>query len=254
VGVLDRRIEALVKTLGDERARPDVRWVEDLAHATGAEVRRALLDLAGHAAELEAIHAEHRRGGREFYAQISAPFELYALVRLLRPKHVVEAGVSSGVSSAFFLLALRDNGSGRLHSIDLPVEQQGATLRRGESIVSVPPKRSSGWAVPGGLRRGWDLRIGPSEELLPPLVEELPSVDLFLHDDLHTPTHLTFELTALQTRLRGGSVVLADNTQWTGRAFDRFARSLGVPVLHRAGTDLVGLRVPGGPSRSAHPR
>ncbi|MCI4349535.1 MAG: class I SAM-dependent methyltransferase [Thermoplasmata archaeon] len=253
MAVLDRRIEALVKTLGDERARPDVRWVEELADATAAQVRRVLLDLVRHETELEAIRAEHRGGGREFYAQISAPFELYALARLLRPAHVVEAGVSSGVSSALFLLGLQDNGSGTLHSIDLPVQQREVTLRKGESIVSVPPKRSSGWAVPEKLRSGWDLRIGPSQELLPPLIEELPSVGLFLHDDLHTPTHLTFELTTIRARLHPGSVVLADNTQWTGKAFDRFARALGVPVLHRAGTDLVGLRVPESSPRVGHP-
>ncbi|HUI38631.1 MAG TPA: class I SAM-dependent methyltransferase, partial [Thermoplasmata archaeon] len=187
--------------------------------------------------------------GRSFYAQIRAPFELYALARLLRPAHVVETGVSSGVSSAHFLLALSENRYGRLHSIDLPVHQEGPVLRPGESEVSLPPERSPGWAVPAELAKGWDLRIGPAQKLLPRLLRELPKVDLFLHDDLHTPAHLTFELETLRAKLAPGAVALADNTRWTGTAFDRFARSLGVPVRRRRRSDLVGLRVeavPGG--------
>jgi hypothetical protein len=251
-------VAALVRALGDRRATPDDRWVSALTGRPIVEVRRAIRGLADHLEVEEAIRAAHRAGGREFYAQICAPFELYALVRLAKPQEVVETGVSSGVSSTHFLLGLRDNGAGRLHSIDLPVRQEGPTLGRGESTVSVPPGRPTGWVVPTPLRTGWDLRLGPSQELLPRLLAELPRVDLFLHDDLHTPTHLAFELELLRPRLRPGSIVLADNTNWTGKAFDRFARSIGAPVVRRRGSDLVGARVPG-PSglpkaRAAPPR
>ncbi|MCI4318158.1 MAG: class I SAM-dependent methyltransferase, partial [Thermoplasmata archaeon] len=85
-----------------------------------------------------------------------------------------EAGVSSGVSSAHFLLALARNKFGTLHSIDLPTRQRGPTLERGESPVSLPPGRKSGWAIPAPLRKGWDLHIGPSQLLLPILVDHLP--------------------------------------------------------------------------------
>ena len=205
---------------------------------------------------MEGIRSAHRSGGRRFYAQICAPFELYGLVRLARPLEIVETGVSSGVSSAHFLLGLVDNGCGALHSIDLPSPQKGPTLGPRESTVSVPPGRSTGWAVPGSLRAGWDLRLGPSQELLPELLGDLDRVDLFLHDDLHTPRHLAFELELLRPKLRPGSIVLADNTNWTGTAFDRFARSIGAAVVRRRGSDLVGLRVPDPPpgASTASPR
>lgn len=236
------------RSLGDPRAVPDLDWVANLAGVPRSSVERALAGLARHERLLQEIRESHRSGGRRFYAQIRAPLELYALVRLLRPREIVEAGVSSGVSSAQFLLGLQDNRGGTLHSIDLPMVQKATELARGESVVSVPPGRSSGWAVPAKLRRGWDLRIGPSQELLPKLVRALPRIDLFLHDDLHTPTHLTFELETIRPKLKVGSVVLADNTEWTGLAFDRFAASLGVPVVHRRRSDLVGLRVVGPPN------
>ena len=44
----------------------------------------------------------------------------YLLVRLIKPKCIVETGVSAGVSSAYILQALQDNEKGMLYSIDLP--------------------------------------------------------------------------------------------------------------------------------------
>ncbi|HEV2520439.1 MAG TPA: class I SAM-dependent methyltransferase [Thermoplasmata archaeon] len=243
----DAPIPALLEAIGDPRAVPDLAWVAALTGEAPEAVQTAIEGLARHIDDVASIRAAHLSGGREFYAQICAPFELYALARILRPAHIVEAGVSSGVSSSHFLLGLLDNGVGSLHSIDLPTPQKGPKLARGESPVSLPPDRAPGWAVPSELSLGWDLRIGRSEALLPPLVESLPSVDLFLHDDLHTPTHLAFELATIRPKLRPGAVVLADNTQWTGKAFDRFAASLGVPIVRRRDSDLVGLRVPDSP-------
>jgi predicted O-methyltransferase YrrM len=237
-------ITRAVAELGDPRAVPDVRWLERLLEVDGRTVEGILREVAEFAGVERAIRSAHEDGGRTFYAQFRAPLELYALVRLLRPAHIVETGVSSGVSSAHLLLGLRRNGRGTLHSIDLPLPQRGEELGAGESPVSLPPGRASGWAIPPELRAGWDLRVGPSQALLPTLISELDSVDLFLHDSMHTPRHLTFELTTVQPKLHPGSVVLADNTNWTGQAFDRFAGNLGVPVARRAGSDLVGLRVP----------
>jgi hypothetical protein len=234
----------LAKKLGDERAAPDLSWV---AHLTGADlptVRRTLAELVQFADLEEGIHRTLLAGGRDFYAAINAPFELYALVRLARPAHIVEVGVSSGISSSHFLLGLRANGNGSLHSIDLPTPQRGAKLAEDESPVSIPPGRSSGWAVPAELRGGWDLRLGPSQALLPKLSKELPRIDIFLHDDLHTPEHLAWELRTIRPRLAPGSIVLADNTEWTGNSFPEFARELGAKSYPKSGRDLMGLRVP----------
>lgn len=237
-------VERARRALGDRRATPNLEWLAELTGARRPEIAKVLAELERLLPIEEEIRHRHLAAGRPSYAQIRAPFELYALVRLLRPEHVVEAGVSSGVSSAHFLAALRRNNRGRLHSIDLPTRQKGPELRPGESMVALPPGRDSGWSVPDGLRERWDLRIGPSQQLLPRLMEEIGSVGLFLHDDLHTPAHLTFELETIRPKLAPGAVVLADNTVWTGDAFPRFARSLGVRVVRRGRGDLVGLRVP----------
>jgi predicted O-methyltransferase YrrM len=248
-----------VALLGDRRARPDPIWVARLTGASTEAVASALGGLDSHRKDVEQIRERLTEGGRSFYAQIRAPFELYAIARLLRPESVVETGVSAGVSSAHFLMALRDNRRGRLHSIDLPTRQHAAKLGRRESPVSLPPGRTTGWAVPPELTRRWDLRIGASQTLLAPVVRDSRPIGVFLHDSLHTPRHLTFELETVRKRLAPGAIVLADNTEWTGHAFDRFARSLGVPVVRRGRSDLVGLRVPtegtaNGPGRGARSR
>ncbi|MHB8351175.1 MAG: class I SAM-dependent methyltransferase [Thermoplasmata archaeon] len=242
----DRLMAPVVDALGDPRAAPDVGWVAALAAVPAERARAVLAELRAFVPLERGIRRTLAAGRRRHYAQISGPFELYALVRLLRPEHVVEAGVSSGISSAHFLLALRQNGGGTLHSIDRPIRQRGFDPTPGETPVSLPPGRSSGWAVPTELRAGWDLRIGPTERILPELVRELPGIALFLHDDLHTPQHLAFELETVRPSLRPGAVVLADNTRWTGRSLDRFADRLGAPLRVRAGSDLAGVRIPTG--------
>jgi hypothetical protein len=235
------------RALGDPRAVPNVAWIAALTGANRREIGAILEELEALLPLEEEVRHRHLAAGRESYAQIRAPFELFAITRLLRPEHIVEVGVSSGVSSAHFLAALRRNKRGRLHSIDFPLRQKGPTLDRAESSVALPPGRETGWAVPERLRDRWDLRLGRSEELLPALVGELAGIGLFLHDDLHTPAHLTFELETIRPHLRPGDVVLADNTVWTGEAFPRFARSLGARLVRRGRSDLVGLRVPAAP-------
>ncbi len=230
--------------LGDRRASVNYAWLRGLTGASDERIADALSELV----ELLPIETELRRahldGGRPHYAQFRAPFELYALVRLLRPDHIVETGVSSGVSSAHFLLGVRRNHHGTVHSIDLPLLQRGPRFSARESPVAIPPGRSSGWAIPASLKVGWDLRIGQSEALLPGLVDEIDSVGIFLHDSRHTPAHLTFELTTVRPKLTPGAIVLADNTVWTGAAFPRFARSIGARVRRRGRSDLVGLAMP----------
>ncbi len=242
-----RSVERARRALGDRGAGPNPGWVAALTGASRKEILRGLSELEDLLPLEEEIRHRHLAAGRANYAQIRGPFDLYLLTRLLKPAHIVEAGVSSGVSSAHFLAGLRRNRRGTLHSIDRPTPQRGSELGTHESPVAIPRGRSSGWAVPEELRDGWDLRIGPSERLLPTLVRGLPKVGIFLHDDLHTAPHLKFELRTVAPRLAPGAVVLADNTDWTGSAFPDFAHQVGVPSFRRGRTDFVGLAWPAQP-------
>jgi predicted O-methyltransferase YrrM len=129
----------------------------------------------------------------------------YLACRILKPAIIVETGVAYGVSSAFLLKALEENGRGILHSVDLP------PLRR-ES------ERFWGIAVPDALRGRWELHRGSSRRVLPGLLEGLGEADLFVHDSLHTYRNMRREFETVWPRLRTGGVMLADDVE-RNRAF-----------------------------------
>ncbi|MBA2345144.1 MAG: class I SAM-dependent methyltransferase [Rubrobacter sp.] len=129
----------------------------------------------------------------------------YLVCRLIRPSIVVETGVAHGVSSAFILTALEQNGHGALHSVDLPPLRESHTA-------------SWGVAVPDALKARWVLHRGASARVLPGLLEELGTVDVFLHDSLHTHRNMRREFEVAWPQLRPGGILLADDVE-RNRAF-----------------------------------
>ena len=240
----DRRItEEVVRLLGP-RALPDVEWLERVTQRGTTEILEALRETAGLLSMERGIHRVLERSGRTYYAQFPAPLELYAIARMVRPRHAIESGVSSGLSSAHILMALERNKRGRLHSIDFPQSQKAMQRARGELSWSVPPGKDSGWAIPARLKARWDLRKGRSEDVLPGLVRALPSIDLYCHDSPWTPAHLAFECETIQAKLVSGSIVVADNTDANPAAVRRLARAFGTKAWHRGSSSLVGIRFP----------
>jgi predicted O-methyltransferase YrrM len=142
----------------------------------------------------------------------------YAAVRAFAPKVVVETGVASGVSSSYLLLALQKNGHGALHSIGLSDPQ------------FLPPGKTPGWIVPDWLKSKWVLHLGDSRELLPQLLKELGSVDVFIHDSLHTYEHMLWEFRAAYPHIRPGGLLFSDDAFWN-RAFPDFSHEVHA---HRA--------------------
>lgn len=155
------------------------------------------------------------------------PADLYVICRIKRPDVVVETGVASGLSSAHILQALEDNSSGMLYSIDLPNADTEALL--GKVLTTLPNGRSSGWVVPDWLKHRWDLRIGKSTDLLPPLVKELGRISIFLHDSEHSFENMMFEFDQAWPRLASGGLLLADdvNLPASRGAFYAFAKAQG---------------------------
>jgi len=227
-------------------ADPDGAWVSELAGVPEDRSRRALEAAAGERRLYRHLERMHRLGGRPSYVEIDAPLELYALVRLLRPAHVVEVGVSSGVSSAYLLQAMERVGRGTLHSVDLPKLDTRPPPRSGRQYPSwaIPPGRSSGWAVPFPLRRRWDLRLGNKKDVLPLLADELPSVELVVYDVPHAERQAAREFASLDPRLPAGAVAIADHGPGGGRCapLARWARRRSSHAVGRAGLGLYGFR------------
>ena len=131
--------------------------------------------------------------GLQMTRELSA---LYLLIRLTQPNHMVETGVSAGVSSTYILSAMEDNHMGRLYSIDLPP-------------ANLPKGKTSGWVIPDHLKNRWSLRIGNTLDVLEPLLSDIGKIDCFVHDSLHTYDHMTWEFNMVWKNLRPGGLFLS---------------------------------------------
>lgn len=125
----------------------------------------------------------------------------WCLTRHVRPLRVVETGVARGITSRFLLDGLARNGDGLLWSIDLP---------HPDTVLN----DQIGVAVPAFLRDRWTLLLGSSRARLPGLLSALGSIDLFVHDSLHTTRNVEFELMTAWNALRSGGAVLVDDIDW----------------------------------------
>lgn len=201
------------------RRVPERDFVEFLVRAaTGpsAAVEAAYGHLAAHRVlwdRLAANLAAHpSREGVQMGRELPA---LYILGRVLRPRVVVETGVSSGASSAYLLQALCDNGAGHLYSVDLPPGD-------------LPSGWGAGWIVPAELRQAWSLSLGDTRQRLGPLLEGLGEIDWFLHDSLHTYEHMLWEFRTAWPHLKVGGLFLSHDVG-ANEAFFDFMAEVGVP-------------------------
>lgn len=186
--------------------------VQQLTTLLHADVEAVLQE-----AELRSVEEEVSRGIRALPPD--APFPLhhngdfslarlcYVLARVTQPSSVVETGVCYGVTSAFLLQALRANGGGCLHSIDLP-----PLGRAGDEFV--------GRLVPGHLTNDWRLHRGRSADLLPELARELGQIDFFLHDSLHTYRNMRHEFEIATPFLSPQAVLVADDVEGNSAFMD----------------------------------
>ena len=99
---------------------------------------------------------------------------LYATVRAFVPHLVVETGTGAGAASVYILAAMRENGNGRLVSIDATSEP--------ENVARL---------VPDSLRSRMQLVTGHSLDVLPRL--NLEGLDFFLHDSEHSYQNMLAE-------------------------------------------------------------
>ena len=147
---------------------------------------------------------------------------LYLIVRVLRPKCVVETGVAAGRSSAFILRGLYDNGEGKLYSID--------------------PNPNSGYAIPRHLKGRWKFINATSEEALFDLLRKLNQIDVFLHDSLHTYECMSFEYKTAWHFIKKGGVLLSDDVS-SNSAFQHFAKNVANDaVIVYLNKDFAGCR------------
>lgn len=132
---------------------------------------------------------------------------LHTLMRAFNPRLCVETGAAAGISATVILRDLARRGEGRLYSID----------------VDSPRVQHYGELIPAELRGRWELRLQKDEPVLPELLRQLRTIDLFLHDSRHTYRHMRWEYEQAWPHLSAGGC-LASHDVITTTAFDDFRR------------------------------
>lgn len=133
---------------------------------------------------------------------------LYGLTRWQRPTVVVESGGYLGMSSAFILRALADEGLAKAKLYSLESNQNC----------------DHGVLIPSELRPQFVPLRGRVEDFIKR--DELPSpIDMFLHDSSHRYRHMLWEFRQFWGRLRGGGLLVSHDVHSNAAFADFVARS-----------------------------
>jgi len=176
---------------------------------------------------VERVGRKLKQDGHQGGVSIEDGKVLYGIVRATRPEYIVETGVAAGVSNSFINAALIDNGHGMLYSIELPPAQSGAGMHDDGGVFAWP-QTGVGWAVPLEIRSAVGSRnviiLEDVRTALPKILDRLPGIDLFFHDDLHTPDHMLWEYDTVWPHLRSNGLLLSDDANYGWIRFCRERR------------------------------
>ena len=142
---------------------------------------------------------------------------LYLLCKLTKPEQIVETGVAYGLSSVYVLQALEENKKGSLHSID--------------GVFSPwQTKEMIGSAIPSNLKKRWNFHFGSSTKNLNNVLSSVSSVDIFLHDSLHTYKNMMFEFEMAWPCISSGGFLISDDIG-DNNAFYDFCTKLNLDFI-----------------------
>ena len=120
----------------------------------------------------------------------------YALIRIYKPKVIVETGTDKGIGSLLIQKALEKNGYGILYTLDID--------------------RHSGSMFDESDLKKVRFLIGDSIES----IKSINDVDLFIHDSDHSDEHERNEYLAVSPKLTQNALVISDNSHVTDVLFN----------------------------------
>lgn len=240
----DNPVFTALRALGQDDQVPDVVWdrvlAETLIEASSvpgaAQVFERRASIERYMADISRAYRAHYVPG---WVNLDDALFLYWLIRLIKPRTIVQCGVCNGLSAAFMMLALAKNGpEGRLKVIDLPPVFDPSdplwTVEGKVYGVVIPEGKTTGWIVPDIYRDRFEVLNGDAKALLPKLVDRVDSIDFFYHDSDHTYKHMMFEFHEAKRKLRPGGLVVGDDVSWNASVWD-FADEFQVPSYNFKG-------------------
>ncbi|OAP40011.1 hypothetical protein AU381_10760 [Sinorhizobium glycinis] len=174
-----------------------------------ADVKRILLELEEDAELRNSIADTIRKSAYRgvcdaniFYGRRAA---WYAVVRLMKPRIVVETGVDKGLGSIILCAALRRNkASGS------PGHYYGTDINPEAGWLLTPPYSEHG-----------DILIGDSIETLKTFSE---TIDVFINDSDHSSSYEKLEYETISNKINEHSIIIGDNSGETDE-LAKFAES-----------------------------
>jgi predicted O-methyltransferase YrrM len=136
---------------------------------------------------------------------------LYSLVRSKKPDVIVETGVANGFSTNAIMKAIEiSKKNAQLHSFDVLPETKNAYLGKGKWVFHILPLRNTHTA-------------------LSKKVNDLPKVDIWLHDSNHGYRWQKFEFLLALSRLTKNGILISDDIDaspaWAELAKTHFRKS-----------------------------
>jgi predicted O-methyltransferase YrrM len=153
-------------------------------------------------------------------------FLYYAACRHLAPNNVLETGIANGHSTFFFLQAMKKNGKGSLHSVDI-ADNVGKLLTAEERAV-------------------WNLHVlgSPQRRSFSSILDSISPLDLFVHDSDHTYGWQMFEFRTAWTALSKRGALLSDDIDHSMAFVDFCAEIDTKPILLLDTRKVSGLLLP----------
>jgi predicted O-methyltransferase YrrM len=160
--------------------------------------------------------ASRRSGLADPQVRIARRAGWYAIVRAMRPAHVIETGTDKGLGSVVLAAALLRNEFGHLTTVDINPD--------------------AGYLVAGPYSEVTTCVTGDSIELLSHFDGD---VGVFIHDSDHSAEHEYRELEAVKSKLAPSARILSDNShatdslvRWAMREDRRFLFFQERPAAH----------------------
>jgi predicted O-methyltransferase YrrM len=127
---------------------------------------------------------------------------VWCAIRHMEPQRVLETGVARGVTSVLALRALSasGDGAGRLWSIDLPPMMPGWHEQSKVLVDEVA------WP-------DWTYVRGSSRRTMTRTCSAMGSIDIFVHDSLHTPQTMKYEFEKAWPHMRAGGLLISDDVE-----------------------------------------
>jgi predicted O-methyltransferase YrrM len=119
----------------------------------------------------------------------------YVLVRIYKPKVIVETGTDKGLGSLVIQLAIEKNQMGTLYTLD--IDEYSGSLFDKEDLKKIK------------------FLIGDSVQNM----QKINEIDFFIHDSDHSEEHEKKEIRAVASKLTNNAIVISDNSHVTDVLF-----------------------------------